>query len=287
LAARSTSSSDSIALQQNYLILSYLIMSKQSKARNYNKKNYWDKRYQQYLVNKTDNDAEELDVTDEWYYSTSDVVSLLSSQHNYRFSAQQRILDIGCGLSNLFRELINDHGFSASLMLGIDYSPNLIDHRNRSKEENEQHNIYYQLLDACSEGLVNCNELLQEESFDLIIDKATSDGLLTSEATAAITPIMYSNSIKLLKPNGLYLISSVNDPNSLWFTDYILNTLVEDYLQNSNKYLITVHSLKELVYSDGDREGPNIYVIHKLGRKFHSRTVNQSSQPYTVIQLYH
>lgn len=125
--------------------------------------------------------------------------------------------------------------------------------------------------------------LFAPESFSLILDKATSDGMLCSDHTAVLTPLIYANVARLLAPNGLFVIASVNGPESGWFGEYVVSQLIEH--GGDCQWQIEVHSPSS--YTDGEEGAPNVYVIRKhvnaasTGRAVRASTASQR-EPYTI-----
>jgi len=127
--------------------------------------------------------------------------------------------------------------------------------------------------------------LFTPESFSLIIDKATSDGMLCSDETALQTPLMYANVARLLAVNGVFIISSVNGPESGWFGEYVVSQLLEH--GGPHCWQIEVHSTQH--YKDGEEGAPNVYLIRKYGRD-ESRTRSSTAQQrerYTIKQVWY
>jgi SAM-dependent methyltransferase len=104
-------------------------------------------------------------------------------------------------------------------------------------------------------------------SFGLILDKATSDGMLCSDATALRTPLIYANVARLLAPGGLFVVASVNEPESGWFGEHVVSTLLAHSEEEEGsggsqvRWDIEVHAPAR--YSDGEQGAPNVYVIRK------------------------
>ena len=167
------------------------------------------------------------------------------------------VLDLGCGVSYLFGDMLAD-GFDGSLT-GIDYVSSVI---------RQQTKVYPVDLFPSIE-FKECNALkllshFEKDSFSLIIDKATSDGMLCSPETAAKTPLMYKAVAQLLKLTGVYIIASVHAPEEeAWLSDLLLPSLVQACPQN--KWLIQVHTPLDQDAA-GDMENPFVYVIRKHGR---------------------
>lgn len=103
-------------------------------------------------------------------------------------------------MSRLFTDLRKD-GFSGELV-GIDYSPSVI----------KQMKQLYPKFTWVEGDAHDMRKHFANESFDLVIDKATSDGLLCSKKSAIKTPQIYAEVARILKPNGIFIIISVNDP---------------------------------------------------------------------------
>ncbi len=270
--------------------------------RHYDSMNYWDSRYKTILAESNNsiklNQSKEsktreslnsltsssIDLTREWYFSFSDFQTVLISHH--KFSPQQishRILDIGCGLSNIFNEILQNQ-WNIELMVGVDYSPSVINYLNSSLNLlSNDSRIVYKLMDFCLPVKNSKNSTnFQMETFDLILDKATSDGLCCTEESAARTPEMYKNVSRLLKPGGFFVIATVSEPESLWFSEYVVDSLIE--ASSDYRFSVTVHHSDD--YYDNEGESPFLYVIQKSIRPIKARNCKET-ELITIVQKEH
>jgi ubiquinone/menaquinone biosynthesis C-methylase UbiE len=191
---------------------------------------------------------------------------------------------IGCGVSTLFGDMLKDDW--KGTMLGIDYAPSVVAHMRGvyPSSTSEYKSITFDKIDA------HDMNTLADASFDFIIDKATTDGLLCSPESAAKTPDMYSEVARVLAEGGLYVICSVNDPDHGWFSDYVMSSLVSTC--PNNKWQVVVHSMSppdgegDDDNDDNEGPGPNVYMIRKHGRSLRSRT-KDASDSFTVEQQFH
>lgn len=120
-------------------------------------------------------------------------------------------------------------------------------------------------------------------SFSLIFDKATSDGMLCSPQTAGLTSLLYATIARLLAPEGLYVLSSVNEPESAWFGELVVSSLIE-HGGSDVCWQIEVHSPAQ--YKDGEEGAPHVYLIRKhIVQPSRARVSTQQQsqrEPYTI-----
>mgnify|MGYP001039033740 FL=1 len=243
--------------------------------RDYDQQKYWHDRYEAKFQGK------KLDVnddhTDEWYFSYSDISDVLKS-YLKQFHRQSPVLDIGCGVSEIFDELSKDH-FTGPFV-GVDYCSIVIDRCNQLKK-----NKLYHYLAADMMG--KCKPSLPLSSYGLIIDKATTDGILCNKSNLSTISIMYEHISNLLLSNGIFLlitIKTVDDTD--WFEDCLIPALIRGSQKQKTKFLIHFHRC--MTYTDGTENGPNIFVIMKYECKSYSlrssltRNVDDISQIVTV-----
>lgn len=293
------------------------------------------------------------DITAEWYYSYADLEPMLNKAFR-GVDRSGAVLDIGCGLSTFFIDLqkggaqdpqeanavaaaaaadaktagnkrkSSSSGSSSSARgpgftgpcIGIDYSPSVIAHLQRTYPSAQHPQITWLCADACylledpvaapakkkgkqakdqedaaaaasaAAGVAppplsaaDRARMFAPGSYSLILDKATSDGMLCSDATARLTPLIYANVARLLAPGGLFVIASVNEPESGWFGEYVVSQLIE-HGGDDTQWQIECHTPEE--YKDGEEGAPNVYVIRKaVLKRARSSTIDQR-EPYTI-----
>ena len=240
-------------------------------ARAYDKQAYWEQRYRVQLSQQPVSE-DEADVTSEWYYDWQTLRPLLS------FTAGLRslpVLDLGCGLSSLFTELIADR-FTGPL-IGADTAPSVIrEQRDRWAAAAQRDGSSG--IGAAVDVLFEQRDLfrfdahwqseneLEHERYGLIVDKATSDGMMCSDDNARGICSLYEMVGWSLRPGGVFLVVSVQEPTGGWCLELLLPSLVKgDGAWHS--WSVTVHSIADSVYYDGQHDGPSVYVCVKNGRE--------------------
>eukprot|EP00978_Attheya_sp_CCMP212_P048656 scaffold555823_cov51-Attheya_sp.AAC.1 len=121
----------------------------------YSKKEYWEERF------ATEEEYE-------WLVSYSDVADQLRP---YLSSPQTRILVVGCGNSSFSADLYDD-GFPR--VINIDYSETVI------STMRERHSIQRPSMEWLVMDMTDMSEL-EDDSFDVVIDKAAMDALMSNE----------------------------------------------------------------------------------------------------------
>ncbi|CAF1121167.1 unnamed protein product [Adineta steineri] len=231
--------------------------SSQKAQRNYDQQNYWNNRYEAKLKGKIV-DADD-DHTDEWYFSYSDVSDVLKS-YLKQFHRQSPILDIGCGLSNILNELSKDHFIGP--FVGIDYSSIVI---NQCKKIKKNSNYHYLTLDMMQKQKPS----LPFNTFGIIIDKGTTDGILCNKSHLSTISNMYKHASSLLLSNGLFIIITIKTVDDKdWFEDCLIPALMQGSENQQTKFIIHFHRCMQ--YTDGSENGPNIFVIVKYDCKSYS-----------------
>lgn len=242
-------------------------VSKKSQ-RNYEEQKYWNDRYVAKLKGKQI-DGDDDDHTDEWYFSYSDISDVLKSYFK-RYHRHSPVLDIGCGLSKIFHELSNDNFLGP--FVGIDYVPIVIQ---QCKKINKNSNFHYLTLDMMQKQMPS----LPFDSFGLILDKATTDGILNNETHLSVISTMYEHASNILSFNGLFIIITIKTVDDKeWFEDCLIRSLIHGSQNQQAKF--TVHFHRCMTYTDGTENGPNIFVIVKHASKSYSlrSSTNQSKQ---------
>ena len=151
-------------------------------------KNYWEERYD-----------EQSGTTFDWledYESIKPIIDNLGIKKEYR------ILNVGCGNSE-FSEKMFDEGYTHNY--NIDICQNVIDFmRNRNRDKK---GLHFDVMDVCEMAY-------KDETFDLIIDKSTTDALLCADHSFMIVAKMLKEISRVLKTGGYYLIISYGQPEN-------------------------------------------------------------------------
>ncbi|CAF0760185.1 unnamed protein product [Rotaria sp. Silwood1] len=241
--------------------------SSQNSHRHYDQQKYWNDRYTAKFKGKTIDEDD--DHTDEWYFSYSDISDVLKS-YIKQYHLHSPVLDIGCGLSKIFDELSNDHFIGP--FIGVDYSPIVIKQCNKMKKNN---NSYYLTVDMMQKHKPS----LPINSFGLIIDKATTDGILNNNEHLSSISTMYEHASNVLLSNGLFIIITIKTiDDKEWFEDCLIPSLIRGSQNQQTKFIIHFHRC--MTYTDGTENGPNIFVIVKYDCKSYSlrSSTNQVKQ---------
>jgi hypothetical protein len=252
--------------------LKRLKCSSQKSQRDYDQQKYWNDRYEAKLKGKSVDEDD--DHTDEWYFSYSDISDVLKS-YLKQFHRHSPVLDIGCGLSNIFDELSND--YFTGPFIGIDYSSIAI---NQCNKINKNKNYHYFTLDMMQKQKPS----LPINSFGLIIDKATTDGILCNKLHLSSISNMYEHASNFLSSNGLFVIITIKTVDDTeWFEDCLIPALIRGSQKQQTKFIIHFHRC--MTYTDGTKNGPNIFVIIKYDCKSYSlrSSTNQTKQDLSQI----
>ena len=158
--------------------------------RNYGEEGYWEDRYRRQLSRSKRQVAEEKkqgpdeddeddddDVTSEWYYDWKTLTPLLDITATMRHSP---VLDLGCGLSALFSDLIAD-GFTGPL-LGIDSAPSVLTEQRGRFPPASNPNVSFTSRSLFSTAYLTATPS-ERHRYGLIVDKATSDGIMCATYT--------------------------------------------------------------------------------------------------------
>ncbi|CAH0481164.1 unnamed protein product [Peronospora belbahrii] len=161
------------------------------KAEEFRKQEYWDQFFQK-----------RGEKAFEWYgdYTSlrHQLETLVGLPHDasasllYRLKSKVRVLVVGCGNSTLSADLVAD-GFST--LLSVDFSERVIDEMRRKEPT-----LQWQVMDMTN------MEMLEDESFDLVMDKGALDALM-AEDTAEIkedASKMLREVRRVLAPGGRY-----------------------------------------------------------------------------------
>lgn len=240
--------------------LKRLKSSPSKSQRDYDEQKYWNDRYATKLKGKkfNKNDADD-DHTDEWYFSYSDISDVLKT-YLKKFHRNSPVLDIGCGLSKIFDELSND--YFTGPFVGIDYSSVVI---NQCNKINKKKTYHYLTIDMMKKEKPS----LPINSFGLIIDKGTTDGILCNKSHLSAISNMYEHVSNVLLSNGIFLIITIKTVDDTeWFEDCLIAALTRGGENQQTKFIIHFHQC--MTYTDGTENGPNIFVIVKYDCKSYS-----------------
>ena len=233
------------------------LKSSSKSQRNYDQQTYWNHRYKVQLSPNNDDDD---DHTDEWYFSYADISDVLK-RYFKQTHRHLPVLDIGCGLSTIFDELSSD-GFLGPF-LGIDYSPIVI--KQCEKVMMKKKNYSYVEVDM----MQKTKPVLLINSFGLILDKGTTDGILCDSSHLSTISRMYEYASNFLANNGVFLIITIKTvDDTAWFEECLIPALIRGSADHPTKFLI--HFYRCITYTDGSENGPNIFVIVKYECKSYS-----------------
>jgi SAM-dependent methyltransferase len=242
--------------------------------RDYDQQNYWNNRYKAKLNGKQVDDDD--DHTDEWYFSYSDISDILKS-YIKQYHRHSPVLDIGCGLSKIFDELSKDN-FTGPFV-GIDYSSIVIEQCKRIQTKSQ----HYLTIDM----MHKLKPQLPFDSYALIIDKGTTDGILCNRAHMKSISNMYEHACHLLSSNGIFVIITIKTVDDQdWFEHCLVPALVRAKTSSQTKFIVHFHRC--MSYTDGSDNGPNIFVIVKYECKSYAlrsipcRLTRELSQFVTV-----
>lgn len=316
--------------------------------RNYGEEGYWEERYRRQLERARhreqqrqeekksaadDEEDDDDDVTSEWYYDWKTLTPLLDITHSMR---QSPVLDLGCGLSTLFADLIAD-GFTGPL-LAIDSAPSVLTEQRSRFPPTAYPNVSFSPRSLFSTAYLS-SVPSERHRYGLIVDKATSDGIMcsthppTTTTTTTTTTAgqqygapasiidMYRMVGHCLSPGGTFVCVSVQEPDSGWCRELMLAGLIEGAEGTEGKeerkdgggqadaassasgsggrrwgWRVDVHSIGgegDAEYYDGEKEGPNVYIVQKLSRERRNRAAKrfisseQSDDAITISRHFH
>ena len=269
-----------------------------SDARAYHLQGYWEHRARCQLTSRSSaaaqsdaaiDDAD--DVTNEWYYDFDTLRPLLSITPRMR---QCAVLDLGCGFSTFLDELASA-GFTGALV-GVDSSPSIVAERRRRRAAPPSPSSA--LSSPVSSTVFECRDLFafnsdfrsaraeEESRYGLIVDKATSDGMMCHDCNVDGIQRMYAMVGWALQPGGTFLLVSVQESDSAWCTELLLPSLMEGD-GHRHAWHVAVHSIHNTTYYDGEHEGPNVFVAIKGVRERKDRAAKQPSDEVVLIHSLH
>ena len=140
-------------------------------------------------------------------------------------NTEAELLIIGCGLSKLSEDLYLKAGLEC--ISNLDFSQTLIDHL-RDRYQGEDQTLYENMdffnLDICDIQSAIDEETIEEDSYDLIVDKATLDCICCHQDDGRVMAAM-ANIHRVLTQGGTFIMVSRASPemrmdlfgdNSLW-----------------------------------------------------------------------
>lgn len=147
----------------------------------------------------------------DWIVEFKDLREILFNEIHEYFNVDKlndlKVLDVGCGTSSLPLSLVTS-GFGR--VIAIDKDVGCIQHMSEMYSSYEQ--LEWLVHDILEIPSINSDSRLSDESFDVIIDKATLDYMIAEGPVAA----MLHNIHRMLKRNGgIYLICSAHEETFL------------------------------------------------------------------------
>ena len=156
---------------------------------NYGEKKYWEERYES-----------QKGKTFDWLEDYETIKPIFK---NLGIKKEGNVLNVGCGNSEFSEKMYND-GYINNY--NIDICPNVI---NYMKERNkDKKGLNYQVMD------VRDMKDFKDETFDLIIDKSTTDAILCGDQSFINVAIMTKEISRILKTGGIYFVISYGKPDS-------------------------------------------------------------------------
>ena len=204
----------------------------------YGSKDYWDERYE--------GGTSSFD----WFLNYATLRPLLSRL----LRRDADVLDLGLGTSTLLRDM-RDDGYSGRLV-GIDISENAI-RAQRSKSIS----IEVETRDAR-------DTQFDDETFDVVIDKGTTDAVICGDPTSATAIVAEVD--RILRQGGSYLLMSHHRASHLIDDDHDndddtwLTTIVSG-LKDPSSWRAQIHTPKK------DHDFPTVYLFTKRRRSSRKR----------------
>ena len=187
-------------------------------TKNFGELKYWEERYE----------TEEREFFD-WLGDFQRFQEIIEKNLN---GHQAKILIPGCGNSKIGFDLF-DHGYKT--ILNLDYSKTIIDAMNQIASiqyPKSINHVKWEVGDCAN--MIN----IQDESFDLIIDKSTLDAFSCGDEGLIIKYLKECK--RVLKDDGVLLIISYSDMRLIDLQkDWIVNVIPAKNLQKSNIEAIT------------------------------------------------
>eukprot|EP01121_Diplochlamys_sp_Union-15-3_P017867 TRINITY_DN6382_c0_g1_i2.p1 TRINITY_DN6382_c0_g1~~TRINITY_DN6382_c0_g1_i2.p1 ORF type:complete len:169 (-),score=36.14 TRINITY_DN6382_c0_g1_i2:23-529(-) len=157
-------------------------------------------------------------------------------------------------------------------LIGIDYSPTAIAEMTKKRDQIGAETIKFIEMDA-TQMKFGVNE------FDIVIDKATTDGLISNPKGGEFIELISDHVGRVLKPEGIYVIISHLEPQDHnWLSNYLLPPLTAD---PKFKWKILVNSVEA---SKSEVKPPNVYLITK---KLLQENEDKDEERVSVEQQYY
>ena len=225
---------------------------------------YWVSRYARRSTSAAD------DETDEWLLSWDHLRPLLAPAVPVAAS----VLDLGCGTSTLALDMLRDHLITGGSVTAVDLAPAAIDAQRAEQQRRTRRGqpsasrCTLVCADAAAPGaLTGC-------SFDAVLDKSTTDGLLCDTRNGASrVRRMYEAVGRTLRPSAVVAVVSWRDPQSdegvAWLVDLVWGGLRQAQEATTAtagpgaserwRWSLDVHSP---VLADGS-SGPHVYLLRR------------------------
>eukprot|EP00933_Yihiella_yeosuensis_P014340 TRINITY_DN12899_c0_g1_i1.p1 TRINITY_DN12899_c0_g1~~TRINITY_DN12899_c0_g1_i1.p1 ORF type:complete len:301 (+),score=53.74 TRINITY_DN12899_c0_g1_i1:22-903(+) len=184
---------------------------------------YWEARYAALAKGEKSN------LADEWLLDFKQLEALLPR------CKTSDVLDLGCGVSALLRDL-RRLGGARGRLVGIDYSASAVALCKRRRAAN---GVQYMEMDARKLSF-------KDSSFDIVVDKATMDGQLCDRGKGAAAATAREVS-RILRPGGVYMVVTWRGPGRAgdleWLSDEILPALETG--SSEFGWNVDIHSFEE------------------------------------------
>lgn len=180
----------------------------------YGSREYWESRYEKQKFHF------------DWLENYETLHSILQSIIS---SPSLKILDVGCGTSELSEKIYTE--FNQKNITNIDFSRSVIHYMSEKSKEFPE--MLWVEMDAA--------ELkFDDETFDLIIDKGTTDSIYCTDTSSITIAKYYKEVLRVLKTGGIFLLVTHGNETRL-------NNLQTKFL----KFDITVKKLISKLENDG------------------------------------
>ena len=255
--------------------------------RAYGDDSYWIHRYEQRASSSGAASSADNEATDEWLFSYPNLKPLL------KIRSGASLVDLGCGTSMLTLDAVADLG-DGSRAVGADIAPAAIEY-----QLSEQRARAARGCSGSMQASFVCKDICRSDaweaessSFDVCIDKATTDGLLCdTKRGAARVRSMYAAIAPALRPEALVAVLSWRSPERdgvEWCIDCVLGGLREgsvacedddDHDISSSRWTLDVHSIVREVKEEEDGEaldadqGPHVYLLRRRPRRRSRRRI--------------
>ncbi|KAI8084172.1 S-adenosyl-L-methionine-dependent methyltransferase [Gilbertella persicaria] len=207
-------------------------------------KTYWDTVY-----DRENNNFDELGDIGEVWFGEESVERMVEWVTEHVQDPNSRMVDLGCGNGHLLLELAQE-GYKQ--LHGIDYSESAITLAKAVAQQREREWIQYDAVDFIS----NPEWFLPNEQYDVVLDKGTFDAIslhpdqsqAKKEGVAGPREKYVTSVHRMLKPNGLFLITSCN-----WTKEELIEHFKQDFEYHSH--------VKYPVFEFGGQSGSKICTV--------------------------